>query len=55
MHEKVFKCKDHAMSVSADPFDHTDIQYIQCFSFSLEHGVPFPASQYGALEEKRLL
>lgn len=32
---KIFKWKDHAVGVLADPFDHTDIQYIQCFSFSL--------------------
>lgn len=32
---KIFKWKDHAVGALADPFDHTDIQYTQCFSFSL--------------------
>lgn len=33
--EKVFKWKEHTMSILADPFDHIDIQDIQCFFSSL--------------------
>lgn len=45
------------MSLLADPFDHTDIQDIQCFFSSLRtwYGMVFSIPQCGALAEKRLL